>query len=181
MSVLPANSRCVVTAEEIESAISRMANDINDDFDKQSLILLTVLNGGMITAARLSQKLSCDLLMDSLQVSRYRNEEAGEVLTWKQEPEINLAEHHVLIVDDILDEGDTMLAIIRYCEDRSARSVSTAVLIDKKHDRRKDGYRADYTGLRVDDHYIFGMGMDYRGRLRHLPEIYALPDKPDGD
>lgn len=178
MSILPANSRCIATEAVIEAAISRMADDINADFENQCLILLTVLNGGMIMASRLSQKLKCDLLMDCLQVSRYNNEEAGSVLNWKHEPEVNLAEHHVLIVDDILDEGDTLHAIIQYCEDRSARSVSTAVLIDKQHDRRRGDYCADYTGLTAEDHYLFGMGMDYRGRLRHLPEIYALPDKP---
>lgn len=174
MTELAPHSERIIDAPTIDAAIARMASDINADFANRSVVMLTVMNGGMIPASRLAALLTCDLVMDFIQVSRYRNETASDTIDWKREPELPLVDQHVLIVDDILDEGATLLEIIRYCEAHSARSVTTAVLVDKQHDRRVGGYQADYTGLSVDDRYIYGMGMDYRGRLRHLPEIYAI-------
>ncbi len=174
MTELAPHSELIIDAKTIDAAFVRMATEINDDFANRSVVMLTVMNGGMIPASLLAAKLTCDLTMDFIQVSRYRDETASDSIQWKREPELPLVDQHVLIVDDILDEGATLLEIIRFCQAQSARSVTTAVLVDKQHDRRVDGYVADYTGLQVDDRYIYGMGMDYRGRLRHLPEIYAI-------
>ena len=76
--------------------------------------------------------------------------------------------------DDILDEGNTMQAIIDYCREQGADEVVSAVLLDKRHERRLPGVAADYAALEVDDRYVFGFGMDYEGCLRHLDAIHAL-------
>ena len=82
----------------------------------------------------------------------------------------------VLLADDILDEGHTLLAVKRWCEDQGAQDVRVAVLAVKRHDRRVEGIDADYVGLEVPDRYVFGYGMDYREQGRNLPAIYALAD-----
>jgi hypoxanthine phosphoribosyltransferase len=80
----------------------------------------------------------------------------------------------VLIIDDIFDEGYTLEAVINACKAQGAKEVLTAVLIDKEHDRKAPGMSVDFTGLKVEDRYVFGYGMDYRGYWRNAPGIYAV-------
>ena len=82
----------------------------------------------------------------------------------------------VLLADDILDEGHTLLAVKRWCEDQGAADVRVAVLAEKLHDRRVEGVCADYVGVEVPDRYVFGYGMDYHEQGRNLPAIYALAE-----
>ena len=80
-----------------------------------------------------------------------------------------------MIIDDINDEGITLAAIVRHCKQKNPLTVKTAVLIDKRHDR-KQGEPADYQGLSVDDRYVFGYGMDYKGYWRNAAGIFAVKD-----
>jgi hypoxanthine phosphoribosyltransferase len=82
----------------------------------------------------------------------------------------------VLLADDILDEGHTLLAVKHWCEDQGAADVRVAVLAVKVHDRRVEGIDADYVGVEVPDRYVFGYGMDYHEQGRNLPAIYALAE-----
>jgi hypoxanthine phosphoribosyltransferase len=86
-----------------------------------------------------------------------------------------LADKDLLIVDDILDEGYTLDAILGFCRRQSPASVRAAVLVQKQHDR---GLRpaVDYIGLQVPDRYVFGYGMDYKGFWRNAPGIYAVAE-----
>jgi hypoxanthine phosphoribosyltransferase len=81
----------------------------------------------------------------------------------------------VLVLDDILDEGETMAAIIDKLLDLGSGQVFTAVLADKQHGRAKP-ITADFVGLNVPDRYVFGFGMDVYGLWRNLPAIYALKE-----
>jgi hypoxanthine phosphoribosyltransferase len=82
----------------------------------------------------------------------------------------------VLLADDILDEGHTLLAVKHWCEDQGAAEVRIAVLAEKLHDRCVEGICADHVGVQVPDAYVFGYGMDYYEQGRNLPAIYALGD-----
>ena len=84
---------------------------------------------------------------------------------------------HVLVVDDILDEGHTLGAIMDTLRELETASVQSAVLVDKIHDRRVEGVQADFFQLQVPDRYVFGCGMDYKGWYRQLPAIYAVADE----
>ena len=106
---------------------------------------------------------------------RYRQETTGGILEWKLQPESDMKDRTVLIVDDILDEGTTLCAIADYCLAHGAREVLTAVLVDKIHERKaRPGLKADFTGLYVEDRFLFGYGMDYKGYWRNAPGIYAV-------
>lgn len=115
------------------------------------------------------------LRVDYLHATRYRGETSGADLQWRVEPVINLAGHDVLIIDDILDEGYTLDAIIDFCRLRQAASVSAAVLVRKQHQR---GVKpsVSYIGLDVPDRYVFGAGMDYKGYWRNAEGIFAVPE-----
>ena len=113
--------------------------------------------------------------MDYLHATRYRGETSGEELQWRAEPCLSLQDRNVLIVDDILDGGITLTEVLKYCRDKQAANVYSAVLLDKQ-DARLPGcvQEADFTGLKVENRYVFGYGMDYHEGLRNLPGIYAL-------
>ena len=98
----------------------------------------------------------------------------GADLQWKARPGMSLEGRCVLVVDDILDEGLTLAAVLEWCREQGAEQVLSAVLVHKDHDRKPALKRADFTGLTVPDRYVFGCGMDYQGRFRNLRGIYAL-------
>lgn len=161
------------TAQEVEQALARMAQEITGKLRDSNPLVLCVMLGGMIPAGRLLGRLEFPLELDYIHATRYRGNTSGGALHWIARPSVPLAGRVVLVIDDILDEGITLAAIVDECRAQGAREVYTAVLVDKRHER-KEGMTASFTGLEVDDRYVFGCGMDYKGYLRNLPGIYAV-------
>lgn len=165
----------------LETAIQRMADDIQVEYaqDPSPPLFVTIMHGGMPFATQLAFALGergQDLEFDYLHATRYRGNTSGSGLAWLHRPATPMRGRRVLLADDILDEGHTLLAVKRWCEDQGAADVRVAVLAVKRHDRRVDGIEADFVGLEVPDRYVFGYGMDYREQGRNLPAIYALKD-----
>jgi hypoxanthine phosphoribosyltransferase len=166
----------VFSQAQIEAALDQIAANVTHDLVAQNPLVITVMLGGQLPASALLTRLKFPLEMDYLHATRYGAQTTGGALSWVARPKAPLAGRNVLIVDDILDEGHTLAAIVAHCRLEGAASVKTAVLIEKLHDRRAPGIVADYVGLRVDDRYIVGYGMDYKGYFRNLPAIYAIND-----
>ena len=165
----------------IREAVEEIADDIRADYDNMQPppLYITVMNGGMPFASDLAMALGgrgLDLEFDYLHATRYRGQTRGSGLAWLHRPATPMRGRRVLLADDILDEGHTMLAVKRWCEDQGAEDVRIAVLAVKAHDRCVEGIEADYVGLEVPDRYVFGYGMDYHEQGRNLPAIYALKD-----
>jgi len=158
----------------IEAALKQMANRIRRDLSGRDVLVLCVMHGGLMTTAGLLLRLGFPVAQDYIHVSRYRGNTSGGTLDWKRGPPGDLSGFSVLVVDDILDEGHTLAAIVARCASQGADLVKPAVLLDKQVPGRKRPIRADYVGLEVADRYVFGYGMDYGEGLRNLPEIYAL-------
>ena len=125
-------------------------------------------------SGKLLTRLAFPLQIDYLHATRYRNNTQGSELEWHRLPALSLHGRDVLILDDILDEGATLAAVVAHCRAQGAARVLTAVLVDKHHERKVPGIRADFVGLRVEDRYLYGYGMDYRGYLRNAAGIYAV-------
>lgn len=157
---------------EVESAISKMANEINTALYDKNPIVLCVMNGGVVVFGKLLSQLTFPLTIDSINASRYNNKTSGGDIQWIQKPATALNNKTVLIIDDILDEGLTLKAIIGYCKEQGAASIFTAVLVNKKLAYNKP-ITADFVGLEVENRYLFGYGMDYKGYLRNASGIYA--------
>jgi hypoxanthine phosphoribosyltransferase len=181
MSITPEEARAALVAAErlydraqIEIALDLMATEIERDFEGRNPVVLSVMNGGLIVTGHLLTRLSFPLQLDYIHVTRYRGRTRGGEIHWHKEPVIPLRDRTVLIIDDILDEGHTLAEILAYCRGRGAAQVAAVVLVDKRHRRKVAA--ADVAGLTVDDRYVFGFGMDYKGYLRNLPAIYAAVD-----
>ncbi|PCD01362.1 hypoxanthine-guanine phosphoribosyltransferase [Halopseudomonas pelagia] len=172
-----AEADCLFTAADIEAAMDRMAAEINAALADSNPIVYSVMNGGLVIAGQLVTRLDFPMEVGYLHATRYRNKLSGGELFWKARAEHSLVGRTVLIVDDILDEGHTLAAIVEYCRDAGASQVLTAVLLDKQHDRKAyAGMRADFTGMPVVDRYIFGFGLDYKGYWRNANGIFAIPE-----
>ncbi|MGY0560788.1 MULTISPECIES: hypoxanthine-guanine phosphoribosyltransferase [unclassified Luteimonas] len=175
------NAELLFDQEALDDVIGEMADEIVADYsdDEVAPLFITVMKGGLHFAAELSFALGergLDVEFDYLHATRYRGRTSGSGLAWLHRPDTPLRGRRVLLVDDILDEGHTLQAVQRWCEDQNAQDVRIAVLTEKVHDRRIEGVEADYCGVEVPDRYVFGYGMDYQEQGRNLPAIYALAE-----
>ena len=159
----------------IDSAIDKLAQRLTERLNGSAPLVLCVMQGGLMFTGKIMSRLPLDAEFDYIHATRYGNETTGNVLEWRAYPHKSLESRTVLILDDILDEGYTLAAIEQYCREQGAVDVISAVLLQKKHDRLMPGMRCEFVALEVDDRYVFGYGMDYRGKLRHLNRIYAIP------
>lgn len=160
--------------EEVDAAVQKMADEINAFYGDQPIILVSVMTGAIIPAAWLSTRLKMPLQMDFVHATRYRGGLYGAELEYRVPPRLDLEDKHVLIVDDIFDEGNTLAAIKGSVESRKAASVKMAALVRKVHDRGLSRDYVDFIGLDVPDVYVYGCGMDAYEEWRHLNEILVL-------
>lgn len=163
----------------LDAAIGTMADAIRAEYigEARAPLFVTIMHGGMPFAAQLAFALGergLDVEFDYLHATRYRGSTTGSRLAWLHRPATPMRGRRVILVDDILDEGHTLKAVTRWCEDEGAADVRVAVLATKVHDRCVDGVCADWSGVDVPDRYVFGYGMDYNEQGRNLPAIYAL-------
>ena len=170
------NADLVFSASQIKAAVEKMAFELESKIRDKNPILLCVMNGGITITADLLRCMDCDVRFDYLQVARYRDKTVGGSLHWLKEPGLSLENQTVVIVDDIYDEGYTMEELVSYCQKHGASEVITAVLLLKKKNTPQVDMKPDVYGLEVDDRYVFGYGMDYKGYLRNVPAIYAITE-----
>ncbi|MCL4758479.1 MAG: hypoxanthine-guanine phosphoribosyltransferase [Rhodocyclaceae bacterium] len=166
---------CLVDASQVDAAILRMASDITRTLASANPLVFTVMNGGLVLAGRLLPHLPFPLELGYLHATRYGLATSGQQIDWRVRPTREVRERTVLVLDDILDEGHTLHAIVNQLAGEGATKVLSAVLVHKRHDRKATpGMRADFTGLEVEDRFLFGCGMDYKGYWRNAPGIYAV-------
>lgn len=159
----------------IDSAINRLAQRLTERLDDPAPLVLCVMQGGLMFTAKIMSLLPLAAEFDYIHATRYRDSTTGEALQWLAYPKKKLTNRTVLILDDILDEGHTLDAIEAYCREQGAKEVISAVLLQKKHEHLKPAMHCEFVALEVDARYVFGYGMDYKGKLRHLNSIYAIP------
>lgn len=168
----------VAGAAEVQAALDRLAGEITERLAGRHPLVLTVMNGGLVFAGQLLPRLGFALDLSYVHVRRYGRETKGGELVWISGPHESVTGRTVLLLDDILDEGETLLAIRARLFELGASEVLLAALAVKV---RKELPRvmADFTGLRVPDRFVFGFGMDVGGSWRNLPSIRALVETAD--
>lgn len=169
----------IYSEQDVEAALDRIASEITQKLADQDPIAICIMNGGLIAAGKLLPKLNFPLRVDYLHATRYHGQTSAGELNWLQRNHQELKNQNILIIDDILDEGITLQAIVEFCHEMGAASIHTAVVVEKLHDR-SNGFKCDFVGLKVEDRYVFGYGMDYKGYLRNAPGIFAVSEEHQG-
>jgi hypoxanthine phosphoribosyltransferase len=165
---------CLHDEAAVQRAYDQLAQRISAEYAGRNPLLLCVMIGGFVPAAEIGKRLTFAFELDYLHATRYRGATKGGGLLWKRQQEKILVGRDVLVIDDILDEGHTLVAIRKALEEFRPASLKIAVLVEKLHDRRAPEARAEFIGLQVEDRYVFGCGMDYKEYWRQLPAIYAV-------
>lgn len=167
----------LVDQAALECAFTRLADELNASFNHaaDAVVVLTVMNGAMIFAGQLIPKLQFPVICDYLHATRYDSANKTGELSWKVRPSVELFGRNVIVLDDILDQGLTCAAIKAFCEAAGAAQVTFVVMVAKPNGCRSVSFEADFVGLSIPDHFVFGMGMDYSGLYRNLPAIYFMP------
>lgn len=176
MTTLIEQAKIIYNEQQVQSAISKMAQTINQDLADKKPLLLCVVNGGIFLTGQLLPKLKIALELDYIHISRYGNALEGQSMRWLAKPSTPLKERNIVILDDVLDQGITLKAIEEYCQSQGAKSIYHAVLFDKTECRASNGVvTAHCIGLTAPNEYLFGCGLDVKGFFRNTPSLYSVP------
>lgn len=167
----------LVTAPAIRRRLGELADQINGDYRGRDLTVVAIVNGAIIFTADLLRLLRSPLRLDCVRAASYHS---GTQATGKpvivDSLKLDIAGHHILLVDDILDTGNTLSAVKELLLAKQAASVRTCVLLDKKA-RRVVQFEAEYVGFDIPNEFVVGYGLDFAERYRNLPCIGVLKPK----
>ena len=169
------NADLICGAEEVRDAIGSVAEKISAELADAYPLVLTVMGGAVFFTGQILPLLRFPLDLDYIHATRYGDSTVGAGIEWRVAPPQSVRGRTVLVLDDILDGGNTMTAIRDRIVSLGASAFCCAVLTEKMLSVPKP-IAPDFVGLKVPDRFVFGCGMDARGYWRNLPEIYALKE-----
>jgi len=167
----------LLTEAQIQHRLNELAATIQRDYAGRELTLIGILTGSVIFMADLLRRLALPVRLDCVGVASYHGKTAstGEV-TWTKFLRLDVRDREVLVVDDILDTGLTLLRVREAIQKLQPRSLKFAAFLEKDVPHH-DGCRADYVAFKIPDKFVVGYGLDYRERYRNLPYVGVL--KPE--
>ena len=170
--------KILVSEEELNATVSRIADEISRDYADKNLLLLCILKGSIVFCGDLMKKLTIPCEIDCMKVSSYGKGtvSGGRINILLDLHRSDLSEKDILIVEDIIDSGRTLSYLVEYLTLNGARSVKTVSLLDKPS-RREVDYTPDYRGMEIPDEFVVGYGLDYAEGYRTLPYVGVL--KPE--
>ncbi len=168
----------MITEEQLRRRVTELANEIARDYRGQELTVLGILDGAFIFTADLVRQLALPVTIDFMAVSSYRGRTEPGSLRITREPAAAVTDHHVLVVDDILDNGTTLAIVQERLLPLRPRDLRLCVLLAKRRFRSRM-IQVDYSGFAIPDEFVVGYGLDYRERYRHLPFIGVPHELPD--
>ena len=166
--------KVLVTQEEIAEAVARLGKTLTEDYKDKEVVVVGILRGAAIFMADIIRAMDCYLTIDFMDVSSYGEalQSSGEVKIVK-DLDTRVEGKDILIVEDIIDTGQTLKYIVDLLHYRKANSVKVWTLLDKK-ERRVNNMEADYVGLDIPNEFVVGYGLDYKQEYRNLPYIGVL-------
>ena len=166
--------KVLVTQEEIAEAVARLGKTLTEDYKDKEVVVVGILRGAAIFMADIIRAMDCYLTIDFMDVSSYGEalQSSGEVKIVK-DLDTRVEGKDILIVEDIIDTGQTLKYIVDLLHYRKANSVKVCNLLDKK-ERRVNNMEADYVGLDIPNEFVVGYGLDYKQEYRNLPYIGVL-------
>jgi hypoxanthine phosphoribosyltransferase len=166
----------LISEKEIRRRVGELAAQVQSDFPGRDLVVVGLLTGTLMFLADLVREIDLPLRLDFIGVSSYGDGTESRELVFTKELKLDVAGRDVLLVDDILDTGKTLRAVINKLGEMNPRQVRSCVLISKKA-RREYDIIADYVGFEIPNEFVVGYGLDYAEKYRNLPHIGVL--KPE--
>jgi hypoxanthine phosphoribosyltransferase len=162
------------TKEAIDRRVRELAGQISQDYAGKELFVVGVLNGAFVFMADLIRALAVPCRVDFVRMASYGSgcESSGEVRIGK-DLEAPIAGRDVLVVEDIVDTGLTLLRLVQMLRERQPASVRVCAFLDKK-ERRRVPFVADYVGFSIPDRFVVGYGLDYNEKYRFLPDVHMI-------
>jgi len=167
------NFEIFISEKEIRLAVLRLADTINFDYSGKELVLIVILKGAFIFAADLIRLLQFHSRIELLSAKSYGKEMTSSGIVELSIPDLDIEGKHVLIIEDIVDTGLTLLSITTALEQHSPLSIEITTLISKPIMRKVD-IKVKYIGIEIPPVFIVGYGLDYAEYGRNLPDIYAI-------
>jgi hypoxanthine phosphoribosyltransferase len=169
--------KVVISKEEIADKVKELGQIITNDYKDKNLLVVSLLKGSFIFTADLVRKIDLKVRVEFMTTSSYGNQEqsSGKVKV-VNDLHANIEAYDILVVDDIVDSGNTMKFIIEYLIERNPKSVKSCVLLDKP-ERREVEIEPDYYGFRIPDLFIAGYGLNYGDYYRNVEDIFVFEDK----
>ena len=166
----------LISADRIRERVDELGAEIATDFGDKPITVVGVLTGCLVFLADLIRRLNHPTHIALMQASSYRgNATSPGKLEIRDELLPNLEGRHILLLDDILDTGQTISRVVEYLKSKGAASVRTCVLL-RKIGRQQIAFEPDYAGFSIPDKFVVGYGLDFNDLYRHLPFIAVLPD-----
>lgn len=172
--------KLMIASSDIEREVERIASEITPHYHELRPLLLCVLNGAAPFHADLIRRLRFPVEADYIRVSSYHGgTESSGTTTFTAIPSTQMAGRNVIVVDDVVDTGRTIDAIVDYLRTLGAASIRTAALLHKP-DADVVGISPDYVGFRIPNVFVVGYGLDYHGLGRNLEHVYVANGEGDG-
>ncbi|NPA58771.1 MAG: hypoxanthine phosphoribosyltransferase [Aquificae bacterium] len=174
MEIKGKKAEVLIPEREIREKVKQLASRITEDYAGKDLLVVGILKGSFIFLADLVREMGRDVQVDFMQVASYHSgtESSGKV-EFLKDIGTDIKGRNVLLVDDIIDTGRTLKAVVEVLYGRKPSSVKTCVLLDKK-ERREVDYDADYVGFVIPDRFVVGYGLDWGEEGRTYRDIYAV-------
>lgn len=166
----------VISQEAIQQKIRELGRRITQDYQDKDLVLVGILKGSFIFMADLTRQIDINHDIDFIGASSYEGKQSTGQIVFTKQPDLDLENRDILLVEDIIDTGRTLKKIIEFVHLLNPESVKLCTLIDK-HERREVDISVDYSCFSLDKGFIIGYGLDYNERYRNLPAIYDLKQK----
>jgi hypoxanthine phosphoribosyltransferase len=163
----------LISEEEIKTQVQKTGEEIAKDYKDRDLVLVGVLKGSFVFLADLSRKISIDHEIDLIGASSYEGTSSTGQIVFTKQPDLELEGRDILLVEDIVDTGNTLSKIIEFVRLLNPRSIKICTLIDK-NERREVEIKVNYACFSLEKGFIVGYGLDYNEKYRNLPAIYDL-------
>lgn len=163
----------LISQDRIEEKVKEIGAQIAADYKDRDLVLVGVLKGSFIFLSDLTRQISIDHEIDLVGASSYEGTASTGQIVFTKQPDLELEDRDVLLVEDIVDTGQTLSKIVEFIQLLNPRSVKICTLIDK-HERREAELTVDYSCFSLEKGFIVGYGLDYNEKYRNLPAIFDL-------
>lgn len=172
------NISVMITEEEIQKRVAEIGAEITERFKGESVYLVCILKGSIFYTTELAKNIKLPMEVDFMTVSSYGAATSSSgVINVKQDLTGSIEGKNVIVVEDIIDSGNTLHRLLQLFESRNPKSLTLTTLLDKPERRLAKDVKVDYTGFVIPDKFVVGYGLDWDQKFRNLPYIGVVEEQ----